>query len=126
MGQQQLLLIILGMIVVGLAVMVGISLFHSSSMDSKRNNVTNECVNLTSMAQRYYVRPVEIGGGGNSFTGWEIPPEMATTENGRYTAAVSSGSVVITGVGNEVVTGSDSVRIKATVFPKDFTIQVIN
>lgn len=126
MGQQQLLLIVLGVIIVGLAVIIGIALFQSSSMDSKRNNVTNECINLSSMAQRYYIRPTEIGGGGNSFAGWKIPPEMVITQNGRYSAAVTDSLVTIMGVGNEVVTGSDSVRVKSTVRPKAFTIQVIN
>ncbi|HEX2960188.1 MAG TPA: hypothetical protein VHO43_00255 [Ignavibacteriales bacterium] len=126
MGQQQLLLIMLAVIIIGLAVIVGISLFHSSSMNSKRDNVTNECINLSSMAQQYYVRPVEIGGGGNSFAGWQIPPELIITPNGHYRASVSSDSIVILGIGNEVVTGTDSVRVKTTVLPKDFKVRTLN
>ncbi|MCU7517225.1 MAG: hypothetical protein HF307_12695 [Ignavibacteria bacterium] len=121
-----MLLIVFGIIIVGLAVIMGISLFHSNSMDAKRNNVINESVNLSSMAQRYYVRPVETGGGGKSFIGWQIPPELLFTENGHYSATVSSSQVVILGTGNEVVTGADSVRIKTTVYPKDYKIEPLN
>lgn len=127
MGQQQLLLIILGIIVVGVAVIVGISLFHSNSLESKRNNVINESINLSSMAQRYYIRPRETGGGGNSFTGWRIPPAMQITDNGRYSAIIkSSTEIELWGIGNEVVTGTDSVKVKVNVYPKDFQIQIIN
>lgn len=126
MGQQQLLLIILAIIVVGMAVAVGITLFHSSSLDAKRNNLIDETINLTSMAQRYYIRPSETGGGGKSFTGWQIPPELILTENGHYSATVLSDSVIILGTGNEVVTGTDSVKVKTTVYPKDFSVKALN
>ena len=126
MGQQQLLLIVLGIIIVGLAVMAGIYLFHRSSMDSKRDNVINESINLYSIAQRYYIRPTETGGGGNSFIGWQIPPELVVTENGHYSATVAPAQIIILGVGNEVVTGTDSVKVQTTVRPKDYSIQIIN
>ncbi|MGE5354470.1 MAG: hypothetical protein ACM3P0_20470 [Acidobacteriota bacterium] len=126
MGQQQLLLIVLAVIIIGLAVIAGITLFHSSFLDAKRNNVVNESLNLSSMAQRYYVRPIETGGGGKSFIGWEIPPQLTTTENGHYSATVSSQQIIILGTGNEIVTGADSVKIKTTVYPRDFQVETLN
>lgn len=126
MGQQQLLLIVLAVIIVGLAVIAGITLFHGNFLDAKRDNVVNESINLSSMAQRYYVRPTETGGGGKSFTGWQIPHELVVTQNGRYSANVSSDSIVILGTGNEVVTGSDSVKVKTTVRPSAFQVVTLN
>ena len=67
MGQQQLLLIILGVIVVGIAVAVGITMFNDSATSANRDAVTNDLINLASRAQQYYRRPTALGGGGGSF-----------------------------------------------------------
>ncbi len=42
MGQQQLLLIVLGVIIVGIAVILGIVLFRQNSIDQKRDLLINE------------------------------------------------------------------------------------
>jgi Tfp pilus assembly protein PilE len=68
MGQQQLLLIILGVIVVGIAVAVGITMFTDNAQSANRDAVGNDLVNFASRAQQYYRRPTALGGGGNSFT----------------------------------------------------------
>jgi hypothetical protein len=116
----------LAVIIIGLAVIAGITLFHSSFLDAKRNNVVNESLNLSSMAQRYYVRPTATGGGGKTFIGWQIPPELAITENGRYSANVTSQQIIILGTGNEIVTGTDSVKVRTTVRPGDFHVETLN
>ncbi len=126
MGQQQLLLIVLGIIIVGLALFVGITLFKANAIEAKRNNLTNELVNLAAMAQQFYLRPTALGGGNLSFTGWRIPSELVITANGHYTASVSSGNVVLVGTGNEVVTGNDSVKVKLTVTPTNYQTEIIN
>ncbi|HUI09093.1 MAG TPA: hypothetical protein VL221_02135, partial [Bacteroidota bacterium] len=68
MGQQQLLLIILGVIVVGIAVAVGITMFSDSAINANRDALSNDLVNLASRAQQFYRRPTSLGGGGNSFS----------------------------------------------------------
>ena len=125
MGQQQLLLILLGVIVVGVAIIAGIDLFTANAIESKRDLLLHECVELSSMAQQYYRKPREMGGGGRSFTGWTIPSNLSNTENGHFTAAVNSSSVVITGTGNEVVTGSDSVKVQVTVYPDNYSTVIL-
>lgn len=126
MGQQQLLLILLGILIVGVAIFAGINLFRANAIEAKRNNVTNELVNLAALAQQYYMKPFALGGGSRSFTGWAIPTELVTTSNGHFTATVFSDSVVLIGVGNEVVTNNDSVTVKLTVRPTAFRTFVIN
>lgn len=116
MGQQQLLLIVLGVIVVGIAVLISIYVFKASAVDAKRNNVLNECINLAGMAQQYYLRPVSMGGGGRSFVGWRVPRTLVVTANGHFTASVFSDRAEIIGTGNEVVTGTDSVKVQTNVF----------
>lgn len=67
MGQQQLLLIILGVIVVGIAVAVGITMFQDNAVSANRDAVINDLVNLASRAQQFYRRPYGLGGGQGTF-----------------------------------------------------------
>ena len=69
MGQQQLLLIVLGVIVVGIAVVVGINLFNANATSANRDGVISDLNNLSAMGQQYYKKPTSMGGGGNTFTG---------------------------------------------------------
>ncbi|MDP3446115.1 MAG: hypothetical protein Q8T08_24910 [Ignavibacteria bacterium] len=126
MGQQQLLLILLGIVIVGIAIFAGINLFRSNAIEAKRTNITNELVNLAALAQQYYLKPTSLGGGSRTFTGWQIPPELGTTANGHFVAVVTADSVVLTATGNEVVTNNDSVKVKMTVLSNSFRTQIIN
>lgn len=126
MGQQQLLLVIVGVIIVGIAVITGINLFMSNAVDQKRNNIISDCIHLAAEAQQYYMRPTELGGGSEEFTGWIIPPNLRTNQNGRFIATVYSDSVVISGIGNEVVTGGDSVEVLVSILPKSYNVRIIH
>src|SRR4030065_2538888 len=106
MGQQQLLLIVLGVIIVGIAVVVGINLFNANAEESTKDGVVSDCTNLGAMAQQYYKKPTSMGGGGNSFTGWVLPGTgvaggLDSTAYGLYTAAPTAADVVITGTPHE-------------------------
>ncbi|MDZ7766192.1 MAG: hypothetical protein U5K00_17520 [Melioribacteraceae bacterium] len=127
MGQQQLLLIVLGVIIVGTAIVMGINLFKANAVEAKRNNVINELVNLAAMAQQHYQKPTALGGGDRTFTGWKIPQELRTTANGSFKID-SDGDQEITliGTGNEVVTGNDSVKVKMVVKPQIYEAIIIH
>ena len=132
MGQQQLLLIILGVIVVGIAVAVGITMFADSAVNANRDALTNDLVNLASRAQQYFRRPSSLGGGGNSFAaltattaGIGLLTNKPVNGNGSYYIKVAgSGTgtaavVEIEGLGNEI--GKDNatgvimhVKVKAS------------
>ena len=110
MGQQQLLLIILGVIVVGIAVAVGITMFQDNAVSANRDAVTNDLVNLASRAQQFYRRPTALGGGGNSFVGLTADAagrakltSKASNANGAYviSAAGTLTTVAIQGTGIE-------------------------
>ena len=125
MGQQQLLLLVVGIIIVGISIVVGMSLYRSHAIDTNRNNILNECVNLASEAQRYYRRPGALGGGGNSFNGWNIPITLRQTSSGRFILDSVSDSVVLRGVGTEVVSGTDTVEVRIAVYPKSYNTSII-
>ncbi len=126
MGQQQLLLIVIGVIIVGIAVVTAISLFRQGAVDNKRDLVVSEAIHLGTMAQQYYRKPATLGGGAKKFTGWKIPEEMQTTPSGSYLADVQEEQVIITGTANEVVNGTDSVKIQVFVFRDSIQTVVIH
>jgi hypothetical protein len=127
MGQQQLLLIMLSVIVVGVGIAMGVVLFSTNGAEQKRNEVINECAMLASEAQLYFRRPIVLGGGGKSFVGWDIPQQYKSTEAGSFEiSALTATEVKITGTGNEVVTDGDSVQVIVTVNPLAYSTEIIN
>lgn len=52
---------------------------------------------ICKMAQRYYSKPLLMGGGGNSFAGFTIPVHLIATEFGTYIATVEPASVTVIG-----------------------------
>ena len=115
MGQQQLLLIILGVIVVGIAVAVGITMFQDNAISANRDAVTNDLVNLSARAQQYYRRPTALGGGQGAFTGMDLGDltSKPTNANGSYVlTSVAAQQIVLDGTGVE--DGSDGLPISVT------------
>jgi hypothetical protein len=99
MGQQQLLLIILGVIIVGIAIAVGLSLFSAQSVQSNRDAIINDLNNLAAQAYQFRIRPSSMGGGQGDYATFSIPNKMQTNENGTYvitTAGSTSAGIVIT------------------------------
>ena len=137
MGQQQLLLIILGVIVVGIAVAVGITMFTDNAVSANRDAVTNDLVNLASRAQQYYRRPASMGGGEGSFVGLSADvaglqklTSKPRNSNGRYwiETAGSATQVVLHAMGREVAGpgATDTVEIQMTVKSDSATANVIH
>lgn len=126
MGQQQLLMIVLAIIIVGIAIAVSIELFRANAIDSKRDILINECSNLASIAISYYKKPREMGGGGKTFVGWQVPNSMVQTVNGSYLAQITPQQVTITGTGTEVVTGNDSIKVQTIVTASEYYSVIIN
>ncbi len=127
MGQQQLLLIVLGVIIVGIAVVVGINVFTASSTAANRDAVIADMTNLASMAQQFYRKPSALGGGNNTFTNWAIPTQLLANANGSYSVAVAAQQVTLNGVGRELGDdGSDSVRVTMVVTPNNITTTITN
>jgi hypothetical protein len=128
MGQTQLLLVILGIILVGVAIFVGIQLFQHNSVDDVRNSVMTDLNSYAARALAYYGKPTTQGGGNKSFDGVTMSMIFPSSENvnGRYYIESAEGdNCVIVGVGNAVA-GEDSVRIRIRVTPDRNTIEIIN
>jgi len=102
MGQQQLLLIVLGVILVGVAVVLGIQYFGVGAEEGAKDELVAHSITVGANAQQWYKKPVAMGGGGNSFINfdtdfWALQTELHNSTNGSYGVVVLDQSVTITG-----------------------------
>ena len=117
MGQQQLLLLVLGIVIVGLAVVVGIQAFGENQKKANADAITNDVIRIASDAQAWALKPTAFGGGNGKFTGVTLSKlgytlgqngAKATTYgnlNGAYditaiaapTATAATGTITILG-----------------------------
>ena len=129
MGQQQLLLIVLGTIVVGIAVAVGMNQFSSSSVEANRDQLISDLNFLSIVAQAYYKKPASYGGGGNSYTGWEFPEYFKNYEAGKIKVKIKKkgNEVKITAAGTEIgMDGKKVVKVEIKVKPTGIKIKIKN
>jgi hypothetical protein len=119
MGTQQLLLIVLGVIIVGIAVVVGISIFGTNADQANKDAVTQDCLRLAAAAQGYYRKPALLGGGGNDFTGCTLVhlgmDASGVNINGTYTVTPAGQTCDIVGT-SATVSGA---TVSVTVNPGD-------
>ena len=144
MGQQQLLLIVLGVIIVGVAIVAGIGLFNAGAEESVKDEIVAQSLAIASNAQQWFKKPVAMGGGGQSFTtsggalaNYVIPPKMAATSNaGVIDAATGEATtdgytlttqdpelLVITGTPNTAL--GYTWHVECTVTPVNITSAIV-
>ena len=137
MGQQQLLLIILGVIIVGIAVAVGITMFQDNAVDQNRSAVIADLTTLAAKAQQYYAKPTTLGGGGNSFvgltadaTGLALLASTAFTNNANGTYSIktagSAANVVLEGIGKTALSDGSFCTYDMTVTSSSQTPSKLN
>jgi hypothetical protein len=145
MGTQQLLLIVLGVVIVGVAIAVGITLFKSNAEATNRDQVISDLENLGSVAQQYYRKPASFGGGEGNFGNFSLPPLDTGNGNGSFSLSTSlpsgtdyvAGSVTaisgpeqtiyIIGCGNELGdNGIDPVKAMLKVTADTLQVTVLN
>ncbi len=67
MGQQQLLLVILVTIVVGIATVVALNIFGTSAEQANHDAVRQDMAQIATSSQGWFIKPAMLGGGDNSF-----------------------------------------------------------
>ncbi len=100
MGQQQLLLIVLGIIIIGISIVVGITSMASSKLETNRHAVINDLLNLGRKAQQYYRTPAQMGGGSQDFQGFQLSAIDTANANGSYSVTdgtAPSGTAFVPG-----------------------------
>jgi len=137
MGQQQLLLIILGVIIVGIAVAVGITMFQDNAVSANRDAVTNDLVQLAAKAQQFYRKPAALGGGGNSFASLTanaagmallVSTAFSNNDNGTYTIKTDGNGtkVVFQGVGKTALSDGTYPTYECEVTAAGYNITKVN
>ena len=114
MGQTQILMIVLAVIIVAIAVTVGISQFSESALQANRDAIASDCMRVVASGQQWYKKPTSLGGGGNSFTGMTFGSLGidSSSANGTVSLTVDSGNqITVTGTGNENTTGGSAVEV---------------
>ena len=123
MGQQQLLLIILGVIIVGIAVAVGITMFQDNAISANKDAVINDLVQLAAKAQQHYRKPTSLGGGGNTYVGIDsagslVSSAFSNNDNGKYfVSTTGTTSIVLRGIGKSQNSDGTYPEIFMTVLP---------
>ena len=126
MGTQQILLIVLSVIIVGIAVAVGITMFNAQATNSNRQAVMSDMNNLASSCLAFYKTPTSHGGGGGAWDasnlddignwlGYDWDGTKCTTGNGTFTVSIQGADAMrIVGVGTEI--GNDgSANVQGTI-----------
>ena len=111
MGQQQLLLIILGVIIVGIAIAVGLSLFSAQSVQSNKDAIINDLNNIAAHAYQFRIRPSSMGGGNGAYTGYAIPVKMQTNSNATYASTPAANTVTIVATSAQNTTNTVTVVV---------------
>ena len=112
MGQQQLLLLVLSAIIVGVSIMIGINMFTSSAVQANQDAVVQDCMMIAARAQEWWRKPAAMGGGNRTFTGNEgvtlqklnIDSVNVNVTPAGYTLIVADQLLTITGTGVEGIT----------------------
>ena len=108
MGQQQAIIIILVILIVGTAVFGGIQIFESSTQTHERENLIQQMTILVGEAEKYYLRTRNVGGGEGSFVGFVPMSTLSTTERMTISTFTGSDWVIFQGFG--IVNGWDGLN----------------
>jgi len=108
MGQQQLLLIILVTIIVGIATVVAINTFSSAADSANVDAARQDGLSIAAAAQQYYMKPTALGGGNHTFDNMDFTKisgvaiktastkTQAYNDNGSYKIAPNGSQFTLT------------------------------
>jgi len=122
MGQQQLLLLVIALVITGVGIVVGFTMFHNAADASQVDAVTQECISMAARAQMYYMTPGYRGGGGYSFSGITIEKVLPASvnypagenEHGIFTITPNGADALITGRPRRSTASNRVVTLKVT------------
>ena len=123
MGQQQLLIILIGVIIAGLMTAAGFAMFTDGAAASNRDALANDLNIYASQAQSFQRKPSLVGGGNGSLVGYKIPGSPKNLNGSFSILAANRNVMLIQAVGVE--TGYDEVNpVKLTMRVTRDSLQV--
>ena len=129
MGSQQLLLIVVGLVIIGIMIAVGMTMFSDQATSNNRDEVANDLAHFAALARAYYRRPAVFGGGQNSFRGLTMGriTSKPQNDNGTYSLfpdPVGAGAtyVTLTGIGTQTGLDGTPVKVVMLVYPDSIKV----
>jgi hypothetical protein len=132
MGQTQLLLVVLGVLLVGVAIFVGVSMFEANTVENTRNAIMADLNAFASRAHAYYWKPTTQGGGNKSFVGVTMGMiyPMVENANARYyldpAFPPTETDCTIIGMGKIVASNGDSIKVRIRITEPRNWIEILN
>ncbi len=129
MSNQQTLLIILAILIIGATIAVAIAFFNDQSAASNRDGLTSDLLNFSVRVHQYYVRPKTWGGGEKSFEGLTMDyiTNRPSNAHGSYSIlSVAEEQVVIRGVGISKGNDGNPIMVVMSVFPDSVALSLSN
>ncbi len=137
MGNQQILLIILGMIIVGISISVAIILVNENAVTSNKDALAADLLNISVKAQQYYNTPASMAGGAHTYIGLTanaagmarlVSTELSNNGNGVYSirTAGTVSQVVLEAVGNAEMSDGTYPTLSCIVRPGNATVLIEN
>lgn len=123
MGYQQILMLVLGVIIIGLSVTVGLTMFTQQMMSINRQSIISDMNIFAGTANAYYKTPANMGGGAATWDidrmgmwfGYNYDAANNSISNGNGTYIFSADGDVLTIIGTGTEIGNDgSENVKAT------------
>ena len=94
MGQNQLLVIAISVLIIGIAIAAGSGVFSDDAVEANKKAMINDINHVAMNAVRYYRRIAALGGGGYNYTGYSLPAAYRSNPNGSYSASALSKDVL--------------------------------
>ena len=123
MGQQQLLLLVLGIVIVGIAILVGINAYSENSVKTNWDSLLQDALRIANDAQAWKAKPELFGGSPDAekddegdFTGIDfIQLAYSPTLVGAGTSITPAGCYQnVNGVYDIFLSGTDSLIVTGT------------
>ncbi len=127
MGQQQMLLMVLVTIVVGISIRVGFQIVDSQNMQQNRDQLMIQAQNIYAFAEQYATKSQRQAGGAGKYTNFSLPKSMKQTAAGTFTATVSgTANLTIICTGNvKGNNGTGPVSVTSTITNRKLTSTVV-
>ena len=123
MGYQQMLMLVLSILIIGISTVIGIQMFNNEMMNFNRKAVISDMNIFAGVANAYYMTPVNMGGGNRTWDvdkvglwfGFNYDAANNTVLNNNGTYIFSSSGDILTIVGTGTAVGNNgSTNVQAT------------
>ncbi|BBM68737.1 hypothetical protein [Rhodothermus marinus] len=118
MGQQQLLLLVLGMVIVGIAVVAGIQAFSEGRQKAATDAAVSDALRIATDLQAWAMKPEAFGGGGGDLQkgGEDVTfADLGYPEKGDGAYGYADDNIYITPNGCFELTIDNAASVQATI-----------